>query len=146
VHATVFDFIHGLTADPDDVAQLRLRHASFPTQALEATGNLGFILWPHRSCPPAFCLQRPDGSIVDSEKLPDESANPEIVAIETKIDQLITARAKLYAEQITAAAFRATKEEEIRIASELRTCLHRKGGRNQARRKTRIHGCQRLCG
>ena len=40
------------------------------------------------------------------------------MTIETKIDQLISARAKLYAEHITAAALRATKEEEIRIASE----------------------------
>jgi hypothetical protein len=35
-----------------------------------------------------------------------------------KIDALISARAKLYAEHLTAAALRATKEEEIRIASE----------------------------
>jgi hypothetical protein len=40
------------------------------------------------------------------------------VAAQTKIDDLISTRAKVYAEQITAAAARATKEEEIRIASE----------------------------
>jgi len=35
-----------------------------------------------------------------------------------RLDDLITSRAKTYAEQLTAAAQRATKEEEIRIASE----------------------------
>ncbi|MGB7024654.1 MAG: hypothetical protein WBD73_12720 [Candidatus Acidiferrales bacterium] len=40
------------------------------------------------------------------------------MATQTKLDDLISTRAKVYAEQITAAAARATKEEEIRIASE----------------------------
>ena len=40
------------------------------------------------------------------------------MAAQTKLDDLISTRAKVYAEQITAAAARATKEEEIRIASE----------------------------
>lgn len=40
------------------------------------------------------------------------------MAIQTRIDDLISGRAKLYAERISAAALRATKEEEIRIASE----------------------------
>lgn len=37
---------------------------------------------------------------------------------QTRLDDLIATRAKVYAERLTGAAQKATKEEEIRVASE----------------------------
>jgi hypothetical protein len=45
-HMAIFDLAHRLPTNADEVAQLRLRHPAFATQALEAAGNFAFIVRP----------------------------------------------------------------------------------------------------
>jgi hypothetical protein len=55
-HMAIFDLAHGLPANADDVAQLRLRHPTLATQAFEAAGNFGFTVWSHALSPIASAL------------------------------------------------------------------------------------------
>ena len=45
VGVRVLDFAHGLTANPDDAAQRRLRHAGSAAQLFEAFGDCRFPFW-----------------------------------------------------------------------------------------------------
>ena len=59
------------------------------------------------------------------------------------LDELIAKKAVEFADQLRAAAAMADKEEEIRIEAEKQLGVHSERSRHQARRRARVHRCQR---